>query len=72
MSHIENDKNKENRYEELLEESHINAVVADFNELVLSQGPTTMISMLSKDAKQELRMAFLAEYNHRLIEVSGE
>ena len=53
------------------EEAHHHHTAHEFSDMILSLGPNTVLSLLTDDARKELRHAILVQYNHRLIEATG-
>lgn len=53
------------------EEAHHHFVSAEFSDMILSLGPTAVLSLLTEDARSELRKSIILQYNHRLVETTG-
>ena len=54
-----------------MEESHHHHTALEFSEMVVSLGPNAVLSLLTDDARKELRKAIIVQYNHRLVEATG-
>lgn len=54
-----------------MEESHHHHTAHEFSDMILSLGPNAVMSLLSDDARCELRKAIILQYNHRLVETTG-
>ena len=53
------------------EEAHHHFVSAEFSDMILSLGPNAVLSLLTEDARSELRKSIILQYNHRLVETTG-
>ena len=56
---------------ERMEEAHHHFVSVEFSDMILSLGPTAVLSLLSDEARSELQKSIIIQYNHRLVETSG-
>ena len=54
-----------------MEESHHHHTAHEFSDMILSLGPNAVLSLLSDEARSELRKSIIIQYNHRLVETSG-
>jgi hypothetical protein len=54
-----------------MEESHQHHTAHEFSDMILSLGPNAVLSLLSDEARSELRKSIIIQYNHRLVETSG-
>ena len=54
-----------------MEESHQHHTAHEFSDMILSLGPNAVLSLLSYEARSELRKSIIIQYNHRLVETSG-
>ena len=54
-----------------MEEAHHHHTAQEFSDMILSLGPTAVLSLLTKEARGELRKSIIISYNHRLIETTG-
>ena len=54
-----------------MEESHQHHTEHEFSDMILSLGPNAVLSLLSDEARSELRKSIIIQYNHRLVETSG-
>lgn len=54
-----------------MEEAHQHHTASDFSDMILSHGPNAVLSLLSDEARCELRKAIIIQYNHRLVETTG-
>ena len=54
-----------------MEESHHHHTAHEFSDMILSLGPNAVISLLTDEARSELRKSIIIQYNHRLVETSG-
>jgi len=57
--------------QQVMEESHHHHTALEFSEMILSLGPNAVLSLLTDDARKELRHAIIVQYNHRLVEATG-
>ena len=39
--------------------------------MILSLGPNAVLSLLTDEARSELRKSIILQYNHRLVETTG-
>ena len=53
------------------EEAHHHFVSVEFSNMILSLGPNAVLSLLTEDARSELRKSIILQYNHRLVETTG-
>ena len=53
------------------EEAHQHFIALDFSNMILSLGPNAVLSLLSDEARSELRRSIIVQYNHRLVESTG-
>ena len=53
------------------EEAHQHFTALDFSNMILSLGPNAVLSLLSDEARFELRRSIILQYNHRLVESTG-
>ena len=53
------------------EEAHQHHVAHEFSDMILSLGPNAVLSLLTDEARSELRKSIIIQYNHRLVETSG-
>ena len=53
------------------EEAHHHFVSVEFSDMILSLGPNAVLSLLTEDARSELRKSIILQYNHRLVETTG-
>ena len=56
---------------EAQEEAHQHHVAHEFSDMILSLGPNAVLSLLTDEARAELRKSIILEYNHRLVESTG-
>ena len=54
-----------------MEESHQHHTAHEFSDMILSLGPNAVLSLLSDEARSELRKSIIIQYNHRLVETTG-
>jgi len=54
-----------------MEESHQHHTASEFSDMILSLGPNAVLSLLSDEARCELRKSIIIQYNHRLVETTG-
>jgi len=54
-----------------MEESHQHHTAHEFSDMILSLGPNAVLSLLSDEARSELRKSIIIQYNNRLVETSG-
>ena len=54
-----------------MEESHQHHTANELSDMILSLGPNAVLSLLSDEARSELRKSIIIQYNHRLVETSG-
>ena len=54
-----------------MEEGHHYHTASEFSDMILSLGPTAVLSLLKEEARAELRKSVIISYNHRLIETTG-
>ena len=54
-----------------MEESHQHHTAHEFSDMILSLGPNAVLSLLTDEARSELRKSIIIQYNHRLVETSG-
>ena len=54
-----------------MEESHHHHTASEFSDMILSLGPNAVLSLLTDEARSELRKSIIIQYNHRLVETSG-
>ena len=54
-----------------MEESHQHHTAHEFSDMILSLGPNAVLSLLSDEARKELRKRIIIQYNHKLVETSG-
>ena len=54
-----------------MEESHHHHTAREFSDMILSLGPNAVLSLLTDEARSELRKSIIIQYNHRLVETSG-
>ena len=57
--------------QQVMEESHHHHTAHEFSDMILSLGPNAVLSLLSDEARSELRKSIIIQYNHRLVETSG-
>jgi len=57
--------------QQVMEESHHHHTANEFSDMILSLGPNAVLSLLSDEARSELRKSIIIQYNHRLVETSG-
>ena len=57
--------------QQVMEESHHHHTALEFSEMVVSLGPNAVLSLLTDDARKELRKAIIVQYNNRLVEATG-
>ena len=57
--------------QQVMEESHHHQTALEFSEMIVSLGPNAVLSLLTDDARKELRKAIIVQYNHRLVEATG-
>lgn len=57
--------------QQVMEESHHHHTALEFSEMILSLGPNAVLSLLTDDARKEIRKAIIVQYNHRLVEATG-
>ncbi len=53
------------------EEAHQHHTAHEFSDMILSLGPNAVLSLLTDEAKSELRKSIILQYNHRLVETTG-
>jgi hypothetical protein len=53
------------------EEAHQHFTAHEFSDMILSLGPNAVLSLLTDEARSELRKSIIIQYNHRLVETSG-
>ena len=53
------------------EEAHQHFTALDFSNMILSLGPNAVLSLLSDEARFELRRSIIVQYSHRLVESTG-
>ena len=56
---------------EAQEEAHQHFTAHEFSDMILSLGPNAVLSLLTDEARSELRKSIIIQYNHRLVETSG-
>jgi len=54
--------------QQVMEESHHHHTAHEFSDMILSLGPNAVLSLLSDEARSELRKSIIIQYNHRLVE----
>tara|TARA_R110000772_G_scaffold9253_3_gene30479 strand:- start:95 stop:334 length:240 start_codon:yes stop_codon:yes gene_type:complete len=68
-------QNEDEQYQQVLEqageEAHHHHTAHEFSEMILSLGPNAILSLLTTEARDELRKSIILEYNHRLVETTG-
>ena len=57
--------------QQVMEESHHHHTASEFSDMILSLGPNAVLSLLTDEARSELRKSIIIQYNHRLVETSG-
>ena len=57
--------------QQVMEESHHHHTALEFSEMILSLGPSAVLSLMTEEARAELRKSIIISYNHRLIESTG-
>ena len=57
--------------QQVMEESHHHHTAHEFSDMILSLGPNAVLSLLTDEARSELRKSIIIQYNHRLVETSG-
>ena len=57
--------------QQVMEESHHHHTAHEFSDMILSLGPNAVLSLLSDEARSQLRKNIIIQYNHRLVETSG-
>ena len=57
--------------QQVMEESHHHHTALEFSEMVLSLGPSAVLSLMTEEARCELRKSIIIQYNHRLVETTG-
>lgn len=57
--------------QQVMEESHQHHTASEFSDMILSLGPNAVLSLLSDEARCELRKSIIIQYNHRLVETTG-
>ena len=57
--------------QQVMEESHHHHTAHEFSDMILSLGPNAVLSLLSDEARKELRKSIIIQYNHKLVETSG-
>ena len=57
--------------QQVMEEAHLHHTASEFSEMILSLGPNAVLSLLTDEARSELRKSIIIQYNHRLVETSG-
>ena len=66
------DKQQHNMNEQqVMEEAHHHHTALEFSDMILSLGPNAVLSLLSDEARCELRKSIIIQYNHRLVETTG-
>jgi len=53
------------------EEAHQHHTAHEFSDMILSLGPNAVLSLLTDEARSELRKSIILQYNHRLVETTG-
>ena len=53
------------------EEAHHHFVSVEFSNMILSLGPNAVLSLLTEDARSELRKSIILHYPHSLVETTG-
>ena len=54
-----------------MEEGHHHHTANEFSDMILSLGPTAVLSLLKPEARAELKKSVIIAYNHRLVETTG-
>jgi|TARA_R110000824_G_scaffold593_1_gene3776 protein required for attachment to host cells len=58
-------------HQQAQEEAHKHHVIQEFSALILSDGPATVLSAMSKEAQDELRNVILHQYVKRSVEANA-
>jgi len=53
------------------EEAHKHFVSVEFSNIILKEGPTTALGLLSNEARTELSQSIINNYHRRLIEANS-
>jgi|TARA_R110000787_G_C13162772_1_gene419801 protein required for attachment to host cells len=57
-------------HQQAQEEAHRHHVIQEFSSLILSDGPASVLSAMSKEAQEELRNVILHQYVKRSVEAN--
>ena len=62
---------EEDDEKEAQEEAHNHFVSLEFSHLVLTEGPTVALGLLSNEARTELSQSIINNYHKRLVEANS-
>ena len=62
---------EEDEEKEAQEEAHKHFVSLEFSHLVLTEGPTVALELLSNEARTELSQSIINNYHKRLVEANS-
>jgi hypothetical protein len=65
------DTQQHDMQQQVMEEAHHHHTAHEFSDMILSLGPNAVLSLLTDEARSELRKSIIIQYNHRLVETSG-